>query len=258
MTTKSKGGARAVADVTRGLILATVEIAVAPERVFAALTTEEVTKWWGSDDLYRTTEWTGDVKVGGTWRANGRDASGEPFTVGGEYLELDPPKKIVQTWVAPWDGGNVTTLTYLLEPTDGGTRVTLRHEGFADRVESCRSHANGWARVFGWLEQHLRPSEEKKFFLLQLIPPRKTFPFDMNVEERAVMERHVAYWAGLVASGQAVVFGPVLDADGPWGVGILRVRDEAEAHALEAKDPALLSERGFSYRLSPMPVAVSG
>ena len=68
--TSKKSAARAIADVTRGMILATVEIAVPPERVFAALTSEEVTKWWGSDDKYRTTEWTGDVKVGGRWRAS--------------------------------------------------------------------------------------------------------------------------------------------------------------------------------------------
>jgi uncharacterized protein YndB with AHSA1/START domain/uncharacterized protein YciI len=257
MTTKAKGTARAVADVTKGLILATVEIAVPPERVFSALTTEEVTKWWGSDEEYRTTEWSADVKVGGRWRANGRDVSGAPFTVGGEYLEVDPPKKLVQTWVAPWDGGNVTTLTYLLEPTDTGTRVTLRHEGFADRVEACRGHTRGWERVFGWLAQYLTPREEAQFFLCQLIPPRKTFPFDMNAEERAVMEQHVAYWAELVASGQAIAFGPVLDPEGPWGVGVMRVRDEAAAHEIESRDPALLSGRGFTYRLLPMPAAVS-
>jgi uncharacterized protein YndB with AHSA1/START domain len=257
MTTKSKGAARAVADVTKGVILATVEIAVAPERVFAALTTEEVTKWWGSDEDYRTTEWTADVKVGGSWRANGRDANGAPFTVGGEYLEVDPPRKIVQTWVAPWDGGNVTTLTYLLEATEGGTRVTLRHEGFADRVDSCRNHTRGWERVLGWLDGHFVPREETKFFLLKLIPPRKTFPFDMNAEEREVMQRHVAFWTELVARGQAIVFGPVLDPEGPWGVGIVRARDEAAVHALGAGDPAMLSGFGFQFQVIPMPVAVS-
>jgi uncharacterized protein YndB with AHSA1/START domain/uncharacterized protein YciI len=258
MTTKARGAARAVADVTNGTILASVEIAVPPERVFAALTTEEVTKWWGSDDKYRTTEWAADVKVGGRWRANGRDVNGAPFTVGGEYLEVDPPRKLVQTWVAEWDGGNVTTLTYLLEPTDAGTRVTLRHEGFADRAESCRGHSNGWERVFGWLVAYLAPSQETQFFLCKLIPPRKSFPFDMSAEEQAMMQEHVVFWTELVADGKALVFGPVLDPEGPWGLGVVVARDEAAAHALGERDPAILSGRGFRYQVIPMPVAVSG
>ncbi len=56
----------------------------------------------GIDDLYRTTEWTADVKAGVALAFDGVGADGAPSTVGGEYLELDPPKKIVQTWVAPW------------------------------------------------------------------------------------------------------------------------------------------------------------
>ena len=39
----------------RGVVLATAEIAEAPERVFRALTTDEVERWWGSADTYRMT-----------------------------------------------------------------------------------------------------------------------------------------------------------------------------------------------------------
>ena len=42
MSAVSKGDARAVADLSTGLILASVEIAAPPERVFAALSTAEV------------------------------------------------------------------------------------------------------------------------------------------------------------------------------------------------------------------------
>jgi len=45
----STKSARAVADVDEGLILATVTIAVPPDRVFRAITSDEVVKWWGSD-----------------------------------------------------------------------------------------------------------------------------------------------------------------------------------------------------------------
>ena len=55
---------RAVADVTEGTILAAVEIAAPPERVFRAITTDDVVHWWGSPELYQTTQWVADVQSG--------------------------------------------------------------------------------------------------------------------------------------------------------------------------------------------------
>jgi len=157
MTSSSLKSARAVADVGNGIILANVEIAASPERIFRALTSDEITRWWGSEDTYRTTKWTGDVRVGGKWVAEGVGRDG-PFSVHGEYLEVDPFQKIVHTWRAGWDGNHLTTITYRLEAITGGTRVTVRHEGFGDRVESCRGHGDGWERVLAWLEAHLTRS----------------------------------------------------------------------------------------------------
>lgn len=153
-TVATRGEARAVADLSDGMLLATVEIAAPAERVFRALASEELVNWWGSADTYRTTKWTGDLRVGGAWRAEGLGADGKPFSVGGEFVELDPPRKLVQTWRPSWDGGSVTRLTYRLESISGGTRVTVRHEGFAGRRESCEGHAEGWQRVLDWLRAY--------------------------------------------------------------------------------------------------------
>jgi len=148
--------ARAVADVGQGTIIATVVIDAPIERVFAALTVpEEVMRWWGSDDTYRTTEWEADLRVGGRWRAAGRGRDGQPFTVEGEYLELDPPRKLVQSWRPVWDNGHVTTVSYRLDTIGASTRVTVRHDGFVARPQACESHAQGWERVLGWLAAYL-------------------------------------------------------------------------------------------------------
>jgi uncharacterized protein YndB with AHSA1/START domain len=262
MTTVSKRrAARAIADVTQGTILATVDIAAPPERVFRALTTpEELVRWWGSEEAYRTTGWTADLRTGGKWRAEGRGADGNPFWVEGEFLEVDPPHKLVQTWKPQWDGGHATTITYRLEPTAEGTRVTVRHEGFGDRVESCRMHAEGWERVLGWLGDHAeseKASAPSKFFFCRLLPPRPTFAMDMTAEERAMMAEHAAYWTRHLHAGNVVVFGPVGDPSGPWGLGVVRVADEAELRAFTAGDPAIRSERGFRYEVLPMLQAVT-
>ena len=66
-----KTHARAVADVIDGLIVASVEIARTPERVFQALSSREVVDWWVNPGVFDTREWSGDVRVGGRWSASG-------------------------------------------------------------------------------------------------------------------------------------------------------------------------------------------
>jgi uncharacterized protein YndB with AHSA1/START domain len=254
----AKEGARAVADLDAGTILATVEIAAPPERVFRAITSEEITQWWGSPKAYRTTEWVADVRPGGRWRASGAGAEGKPFSVEGEFREVEAPRRLVQTWRAEWDGGNETTITYRLDPIEGGTRVTLRHEGFGQRSESCRGHAVGWQRVLGSLTKHFvvtANGEAPRYFLCRLLPPRPTFAHDMTPTETDLMRRHAAYWADLMERGKAIVFGPVADPKGPWGVGIVRASED-EMAALRDGDPAIESGVGFRYEILPMMRAV--
>jgi uncharacterized protein YndB with AHSA1/START domain len=252
---------RAVADLSEGTILAVVEIAAPPERVFRALTDPgEITRWWGSETTYRTTHHEADLKVGGRWKSTGRGADGTAFNVGGKFLEIDAPRKLVMTWVADWDGGNPTQVTYRLEPVEGGTRLTVRHEGFAGRPESCAGHADGWELVLSWLKEDAAPARaaapEPRFFLCRLIPPRKSFALDMTPAERAVMEEHTRYWSGKLAEGTALLFGPVLDPAGGWGVGVIRVNDDVQLQTLQREDPAIRSGIGFRYEALPMPQVI--
>jgi uncharacterized protein YndB with AHSA1/START domain len=255
--TISKSDARAVADLTEGKIVAMVEIAAPADRVFRALTTDEITKWWGSADDYRTTKFTADVRPGGRWRSDGVGADGSAFYVEGEFREVDPPHKLVQTWKAPWDGSHETVITFKLEAIDGGTRVTLRHEGFGDRVASCAGHTAGWERVLGWLVAFVAPAAPPKYYFCRLVAPRPTFAGDMNAAEAEVMKSHAKYWRGMMAEGHAVVFGPVADPAGPWGLGIIAAADDAELARLRDADPAILSGRGFRYEVLPMIRAVA-
>jgi uncharacterized protein YciI len=80
-------------------------------------------------------------------------------------------------------------------------------------------------------------------FVFRLIAPRPTFAVDMTDEEREIMGRHAAYWRPYLDSGQMVVFGPVLDATGSWGLGVVEAddEDEDELRAFAASDPAVTS-----------------
>jgi uncharacterized protein YndB with AHSA1/START domain len=242
--------ATAVADLARGAILARIEIAAPPERVFRALTTEELTKWWGSAEDYRCSKFTIDLRPGGRWRSDGVGADGSEFHVEGEVVAVEPPRRLVQTWNPSWDPGPATTIEYVLEPTATGTRVTVHHDGFAGNAQSCDAHASGWERVLDWLGAHFAPTSER-WFLLRLIGPRPTFAQDMNAEERAIMQKHGAYWRGKLGEGRVLAFGPVMDPAGAWGLGLVQ-GDEAEVRAFQAGDPAIQSERGFRYETLPL------
>ena len=76
-------------------------------------------------------------------------------------------------------------------------------------------------------------------FVFRLIAPRPNFALEMTDEERTVMERHAAHWQRLIDSGQMVIFGPVLDTTGSWGLGVVEADDEDELRAFAAQDPAV-------------------
>jgi len=81
----------------------------------------------------------------------------------------------------------------------------------------------------------------KIYYLVKLIPPRPTFAADMTTAEQSVMERHVAYWKDLARKGTAIVFGPVFDPEGTWGLGIVQAESDDGIRAIVKDDPAVSS-----------------
>ena len=145
--------ARAVADLADRLILATVEIAAPPERVFRAISSREIVDWWVAPGIFDTREWSGELRVGGRWQASG-EVRGEPYALEGEFLEIDPPRKLVHTWQRAGTPGAPTTVTYVLDAVDGGTRVTLRHKGFPPGMQIATTSL-GWETSFTRLAEIL-------------------------------------------------------------------------------------------------------
>jgi len=76
-------------------------------------------------------------------------------------------------------------------------------------------------------------------FVFRLVAPRPTFALDMSDQEREIMGRHAAYWKPMVESGRMVVFGPVLDGGGSWGLGVVEGDDEEELRRFAAGDPVV-------------------
>jgi uncharacterized protein YndB with AHSA1/START domain len=154
-------------------ILAEVFIAAPPERVFEAITNpEQLLQWWGQKGIYRVKEWEADLRRGGKWLTKGVSDNGEEFKVSGEYLEIDPPRLLVYTWLASWTDTMKTTVRWELLPQEvhglhargtrkvgTGTLVKVRHDGFAAAPQAVAGHTQGWIRVLGWMQAFVEKGE---------------------------------------------------------------------------------------------------
>ncbi|MCA6110592.1 YciI family protein [Bradyrhizobium cenepequi] len=96
-----------------------------------------------------------------------------------------------------------------------------------------------------------------KYFLCKLVPPRPTFPQDMTPREAEIMQAHTAYCGELLRTGKAIVFGPVADPAGVWGLGVLQLPDDADPQTIIANDPVMKADAGFTYQVVPMPRAAT-
>ena len=93
-------------------------------------------------------------------------------------------------------------------------------------------------------------------FVVKLRASREGFMHSMSPQEMTVMQAHAAYWAGLLEQGSAIVFGPVDDPAGSYGLGVVAVEDEAVLEAIRVADPAISSGIGLRYEVAPMVRAV--
>jgi uncharacterized protein YndB with AHSA1/START domain len=148
-------------------------IAAPPARVFEAITDPvQMPKWWGARDQYHLTESKADLRVGGKWSTDGVGVDGKKFRVEGEYLEIDPPRLLVYTWLPSFAHPVKTVVRWELEPQSvhglhpsgpqragTGTLLRIRQEGFAGNAAVAESHSEGWKRVIGWLVAYLEKGE---------------------------------------------------------------------------------------------------
>ncbi len=95
-----------------------------------------------------------------------------------------------------------------------------------------------------------------KYYVFRLIAPRPTFVADMTAEERTLMQAHAGYWRGLMAKGMVVIFGPVADPAGPYGLGVVRLADGIDPQSVWIDDPIIKSQKGFRFEVAPMLSAV--
>ena len=117
---------------------------VTPDEAFALITEPERLRRW------QTVSAVVDLRAGGTYRWTVTPG----HVVAGTFREVEPGRRIVFGWGwednpdLPYDG---STVTVTVEPAEGGSLVTLVHEGLTE--QQAKSHAEGWDHYFERLER---------------------------------------------------------------------------------------------------------
>jgi uncharacterized protein YndB with AHSA1/START domain len=140
---------------TSDTIVQEITIKGSAERIFEALTNpNQRVKWWGAEGRFQATQMESDLRPGGKWMMRGVGLGGRPFSVGGEYRNIERPHLLVFTWLPDWQENASESLVRLdLEEKDGVTTVRLTHSGLTS--ESSRDHHRGWPQVLAWLQAYV-------------------------------------------------------------------------------------------------------
>jgi uncharacterized protein YndB with AHSA1/START domain len=136
-----------------------VYIRTTPEKLWDAIADPAMTKLYFYETL-----------VESTWKAGGplnRRRSDGSLVLEGEVLEIDPPRRLVHTFVtaysAPEDRDPPSRVTWEIEAMGAqACRLTLTHEHYAGETETFKGTLTGWNPVLSGLKTLLetgRPLE---------------------------------------------------------------------------------------------------
>ena len=123
------------------------------EKVFAAWTEPELMRQWFFPRELTLVSAESDVRVGGRFRAAMSNGT-QTYTVHGTYHEVVPGQRLVFSHLWEEEEAVETLVTVEFEDRDGGTLVSLTHEGFRTR-ELAKGHEGGWHSTLENLVQFL-------------------------------------------------------------------------------------------------------
>ena len=122
-----------------------VDLPVTPDEAFALLTEPERLRRWQAVSAVV------DLRAGGEFRWTVTPG----HIAAGTVREVEPGRRLVLGW--GWEGSDdvppgASTVTVTVEPDgDGGSRVTLQHEGLS--AVEAEKHAHGWAHYLERLQR---------------------------------------------------------------------------------------------------------
>lgn len=142
-------------EVVDGRAMAVFEIYIktTPERLWAAITDPE-----------QRAKYSFGVRTESDWTPGSEYRSGVPGTVeiaAGENLEVDPPRRLVQTFRALWSEGvageGSSRVTWEIEPVGSSCRLRVVHDELAEGANS--ELFGGWPMILSGLKTLLETGE---------------------------------------------------------------------------------------------------
>jgi uncharacterized protein YndB with AHSA1/START domain len=123
-------------------------------RVFRAFTeAEELAKWWGPAG-FTSPSIELDVRMGGRYRIAMLPPDGELFYLTGEFREVDPPGRLVYTfvWEDPDPDDQETVVALSFRDLGGSTEIDFSQGPFATEARRAL-HEGGWTDSFERLRE---------------------------------------------------------------------------------------------------------
>ena len=131
-----------------------IYIKTTPERLWEAITSDELRQryWFG---VGVRSEWTPGSRYEGV-----HPAASTPITAG-ENLEVDPPRRLVQSFDALWSdeakAAGTSRVTWEIEPIEDSCRLTVIHDELPEGVDE--QIYGGWPQVLSGLKTLLETGE---------------------------------------------------------------------------------------------------
>jgi uncharacterized protein YndB with AHSA1/START domain len=131
-----------------------IYIKTTPERLWEAITSEEMRKRY-SFGVGTVSDWT----PGSEYR------SGVPGVIdiaGGENLEVEPPRRLVQSFTALWSEDvqreGASRVTWEIEPVGSSCRLRVTHDQLSESANS--ELYGGWPMILSGLKTLLETGED--------------------------------------------------------------------------------------------------
>ena len=133
-----------------------LRIKATPANVYGAWTLPALLVRWFGPDGGPVLSAEADPRVGGSFRVRFKTVDGESHECSGEYLEVEPDRKLAFTWqwISTPERRSLVSIAFRAIPE--GTEMTFTHSQFYD--EAARDgHLRGWtgslARLQALLEE---------------------------------------------------------------------------------------------------------
>ncbi|MES2308172.1 MAG: SRPBCC family protein [Verrucomicrobiota bacterium] len=135
-------------------------IRTTPEKLWEALVQPEITRqYWGN--MRNVSDW----KKGSKWEHLAPDD--KEAWVFGEVLEINPPKRLVMSWIDPENTTDKSCVTLELEPKEDMVCLKVIHGDFSEGSTMPGKISQGWPLVLSSLKSYLETGNAIDIFAIK-------------------------------------------------------------------------------------------